>query len=237
MHLSKEIETHLTNLNSNIRLGSTIDGIFPNKYAFVQNGKRQFRVENTSTEKEFSIVLYERSDEMKYENCFARGVFSDIKKIAIIIQHWVDKQNGISEIKKDFDELELYADFEYKNPNYEINKAWTKVKNMFFNDTTFWKTAEWNMRYLEMLNQAKSHSAFQDYFPFTSHYWLRFSVDKDIKETWPFNLHIIPTFEISNGKFYVSYDEKPMGGKYFETAIEGLNFYAEKMVEIKPIKW
>lgn len=99
---------------------------------------------------------------------------------------------------------------------------------MFFNDNEFWKYAEWKERYFELLNEAKRHKAFANYFPFTSHYRLRFSVDKDIKETWTLD-YIIPTIcsnEIPDtlGKFYVSYNEKPVGGRFFETAKEALDF-------------
>jgi hypothetical protein len=45
--------------------------------------------------------------------------------------------------------------------------------------------------------------------------------------------------EIPNtlGKFYVSYNDKPLGGQFFKTAKEGLDFYADKLKEITPIKW
>jgi hypothetical protein len=113
---------------------------------------------------------------------------------------------------------------------------------MFFNDTEFWKFSEWKERYFELLNVAKKHKAFESLFPFTSHYWLRFSLDKDIKETWTLNTFIIPAMysdEIPNtvGKFYVSYNEKPMGGEFFESAKDALDFYARKLNEIEPLKW
>jgi len=113
---------------------------------------------------------------------------------------------------------------------------------MFFNTTKFWEYTEWQERYFELLNEAKRHRAFENYFPFTSHYWLRFSIDKDIKETWLLDTYIVPTMysnETPNtlGKFYVSYNDKPLGGQFFETAKEGLDFYAEKLKEAKPIKW
>lgn len=39
------------------------------------------------------------------------------------------------------------------------------------------------------------------------------------------------------GKFYVSFNDKPMGGQFFATAKEGLDFYADKLKEKKPIQW
>lgn len=242
MHLSNEIQRRLDKLNSNVKLASTIDGTFPEKYSFYNKSGRSFRTELASSDQSFSIVLYERTDKQNYENCFARGLFIDLDRLVTVIDLWVDKRKDISDIKNKFDELELYQDFEIKNPNLYIDKAWTKVKNMFFNDTEFWKQTEWNERYLQMLNEAKRHKAFENYFPFTSHYWLRFSVDKDIKETWPLETYIILTMyseEVPNtlGKFYVSFNDKPMGGQFFETAKEGLDFYAVKLKEKKPIQW
>jgi|GEM_PF-1563054 len=242
MHLSKEIKRRLDKLKSNVKLASTIDGTLPDRYSFYSKSGRNFRTEFGSTNGNFSIVLYERTDKHNYENCFARGLFTNLDRLTLVIDLWVDKQKDISEIKSKFDELELYSGFEFQNPNHDIDKAWTKVKNMFFNNTEFWKQNEWNERYLEMLNEAKRHKAFENYFPFTSHYWLRFSIDKDIKETWTLDTYIIPTIYSSEfpntlGKFYVSYNEKPMGGQFFETAKEGLDFYSEKLKEIEPIKW
>jgi hypothetical protein len=131
---------------------------------------------------------------------------------------------------------------------YSALKAWLEkrnkiiVKNMFFNDAEFWKFSEWKNRYVELLSEAKKHKAFQNYFPFTSHYWLRFSIDKQMKETWTLDTYIIPTMysdEIPTtlGKFYVSYNDKPMGGQFFDTVKEALDFYAEKLEETKPIRW
>jgi hypothetical protein len=242
MHLSNEIQKRLDELKSNVKLASTIDGIFPDTYSFYNKLGRSFRIEFASTDKKFSIVLYEREDKQNYENCFARGLFTDLGRLATVIDLWVDKKEYISEIKSQYDELELYSDFEPKNLNPDIDKAWTKVKNMFFNDTKFWKQREWNKRYLEMLTEAKRHKAFANYFPFTSHLSLRFSIDKYTKETWTLDTYIIPTTysdKIPNtlGKFYVSYNEKPMGGQFFETAKEGLDFYAGKLKEKKPIQW
>lgn len=242
MHLSNEIQRRLKDLNSNVELASTIDGTFPNRYSFYNRLGKSFRTEFASTDNNFSIALYERTDKQNYENCFARGLFTDLDRLTAVINSWVAKQEDIKEIKGKFDELELYSDFEIKNPNRDIDKAWTKVKNMFFNDTKFWKQNEWNDRYLEMLIEAKRHNAFDNYFPFTSHYCLRFSIDKEMKETWTLDTYIIPTMYSSGvpktlGKFYVSYNDKPTGGQYFETANKGLDFYAKKLKEIEATNW
>ncbi|HRH48817.1 MAG TPA: hypothetical protein PLP23_08695 [Panacibacter sp.] len=223
-------------------MASTIDGTFPNRYAFCNNSGRSFRVEFGPTDKDLSIVLFERTDKQNYEECFARGLFTNIDRLVNVIDIWVDKQKDISEINRQFEELELYKDFEFRNSNNDIDKAWTKVKNMFFNDTEFWKFSEWKERYVEMLIEAKKHKSFINYFPFTSHYWLRFSLDKGIKETWTLDTYIVPTMyseEVPKtlGKFYVSYNDKPVGGQFFETAKEALDFYAERLKQTKPFRW
>jgi hypothetical protein len=242
VHLSKELQKQLNQLNSLVQLATTIDGALPDKYSFYNNPGRSFRTEFASTNNEFSIVLFEKTPQLNYENCFARGLFYDITRIAAVINLWVDKQKSITEIKEQFYELELFEDFEFKNANEDIEKAWRKVKNMFFNDTEFWKFSEWKDRYVELLGEAKKHKAFQNYFPFTSHYWLRFSIDKQMKETWTLDTYIIPTMyseEIPTtfGRFYVSYNDNPMGGQFFDTVKEALDFYAQKLKETKPIRW
>lgn len=242
MHLSKEIQGRLDKINSGLQLSLTIDSTFPDKYAFYNKDGRSFRTEFASTDRQFSIVLFERTDQLKYENCFARGHFDDLDRLAQVIKLWTADKVDVETIKSKFDELELYKDFDFKHSNSDIEKAWTKVKNMFFNTTEFWKDTDWNNRYLELLTAAKGHNSLQTYFPFTSHYWLRFSIDKDIKETWTLDIYIIPTVyskEIKEGvgKFYVSYNEKPMGGQFFDNVKDALDFYVEKLKETSPIKW
>lgn len=229
-------------MNSPIQLATTIDGILPDRYAFYGNLGRSFRTEFASTANEYSIVLFERADERSYENCFARGLFEDLERLAKVIHLWSSEQKDISEIKLDFDELEIYEDFDFQNPDPNIDQRWTKVRNMFFNDTGFWKEQEWNKRYVEMLIEAKRHEAFAGYFPLTSHYWLRFSINQDLTETWPLYLNIIPTryseeIPESSGKYYVSFNDSPMGGQFFEEVKDALDFYADKLKETHPTKW
>lgn len=241
MHLSIALQNRLDLLKSNVKLASTIDGTFPSQYVFYNKPGKSFRTEFGATHNDLSIVLYERTSTQNYEYCFARGMFTDLDRLATVIDLWVDKLQDIAVIKSEFDELELYADFEHSNPNPDIDRAWTKVKNMFFNDTAFWKQPDWNQRYLALLLEAKTHKSLENYFPFTSHYWLKFSIDKDMKKAWPLNLFIIPTMysdevPASLGKFYVSYNETPTGGQFFETAKEAVDCYAEKLKGIKPIR-
>ena len=62
MHLSSELQRELQRLNSPVQLASTIDGTFPAAYAFLALADRSFRTEFASTEQEFSIVLFEKTD-------------------------------------------------------------------------------------------------------------------------------------------------------------------------------
>jgi len=242
VHLSAELQNELDKLNSSVELAATINGAFPDRYAFYGKEGKSFRTEFAATENEFSIVLFVTAGKLKYENCFARGLFHDIKSLAAVIDLWVGKRKDIQEIKTQFDELELYREFETKNANPRVEKAWTKVKNMHFNDTLFWRDTDWNERYLEMITEAKQHPSFQNLFPFTSHRMLRFSVDSELHETWVLGIHIVPTMyskEVPEilGKFYVSYNDQPMGGRFFNSAKQALDFYAKKLDEIKPIRW
>jgi hypothetical protein len=237
MHLSRELEKQLGQMNSQVKLASTVDGSFPEEYAFIHKGKRKFRTEFASTKREFSLILYESTNKQEYENCFARGLFTDIGRLANAIDYWSGKCKPIPELEESFTELELFKEPDFKNLGIEIQKAWRKIYNMFFNDSVYWKTPDWNSRYLEMLSEAKTHHAFQNYFPFTSHYLLRFSVDKQLHETWDLTVYITPTINTSGGNFYVSYKDESMSGRYFETVKDALDFYAEKLKEIKPTKW
>jgi hypothetical protein len=242
MHLSNELQIQLTSLNSSVKVGATIYGDFPEKYAFLHEGNRNFSIEFAGSENEFAIVLYEFRHEQKYSYCYARGLFSDIKRLANVVDLWAGQQKSAADIKHQFDELELFTDFEFRHPDPGIDLAWMKVTNMFFNDRSFWKKVEWGNRYLDFLAKAKQHKGFQTLYPFTTHYWLRFSVDKEIKETWPLYVYIVPTFYAegvseASGKYYVSYMDEPAVGKYFETAEQALDFYAEKLNETKAIRW
>lgn len=132
MHLSKELQKQLDGLKSSVQLASTLDGSLPENYAFYNNQGRSFRIEFASTTREYSIVLFERTSKQNYENCFGRGLFYDVAKIAMLVDLWVSKKKSIAEIKMQFKELEPFEDFQFQNANKDIDMAWTKVKNMFF---------------------------------------------------------------------------------------------------------
>ena len=218
-------------------LAYTVAGGFPDKYAFYKGYRRNFRVEFAATDREYSVVLFERTDAIHYENCFARGVFSDLDRLVMVIHCWVGDLGDISGLKMKFDELELFEDIEYVHPNEDIDRAWTKVKNMLFNYTGFWKQREWENRYNELLLAAKKCECFAAYYPFCSHHWLRFSIDKEHSVFPPLSCSIMPawhTLEKPNiyEKPYVCWGESPSNDDSFETAEEALDTYAKKLAEV-----
>ncbi|TXD81653.1 hypothetical protein ESY86_00010 [Subsaximicrobium wynnwilliamsii] len=242
MHLSKEIQRILVGLKSAVKLAETMDGTLPDRYAFYDKKGRSFSAEFAQTDKDFSIVLFERTEKPNYEKCFARGIFNDLNKISKLIVFWVVEQKSISNLKTEFKELEIYQDFDFKNLNPDIEKAWNKVKNRFFNDTKFWNNIEWRNRYSEMLIRTKMHPEFQNLFPFTSHYWLRFSPKKDfITECWTLDTYIVPIMHTKElpkelGNYYVSESEN-IDGNYFAELNEALDFYSIILKKTEPIKW
>jgi hypothetical protein len=238
MHLSKELQKQLDKINSTVRLSTTIDGILPNKYAFLRSDNgRNFRINFANSENEFSTIFYERTNQLKYENCFGRAIFDDLAKLASAIDLWIDKNLSIDFLKEQFPEIETFEPFDFRHDNSDIEAAWIKVQNMFFNDEFFWKDKEWRHRYHQMLLEAKKKKDFHNYFPFTSHYWLRFSIDKDITETWPLGLHIMPTIDTSKGQYYVGVSDENKDGYFFDNIADALNFYSKKLNETKPTKW
>jgi hypothetical protein len=142
VNLSIEIQKELDELKSNVKLASTIYGDLPDKYAFHKSIGRSFRVQFADNNYTFSIVLFEKKQNLNYEYCYARAIINDINRLAKIIKLWVEKEQDIKDIKDRFYELELFVDFDFNNPNIDIDNAWTKIRNIFFNDTEFWQETE-----------------------------------------------------------------------------------------------
>ena len=234
MNLTILLQEQLDNLKLGTKLSACDDGHFPAQYAFNRGSERRIRTEFAATSQQYSIVLYERTNKYKYEICFARGIFNSLERLATVIDLWVDQLKDINEISDQFQELELYKSFSFKNTNPTIDKAWEKVKNRQFNNTEYWKKPEWEARYSEMLNAAKHYEAFKNLYPFTSHCVLRFSKDKSICQVWTLFLNIEPSWYANEKAFSVSYGEKEV--KAFDDINEALDFLAGKMIEIAPLK-
>ncbi|MEO3407165.1 DUF6193 family natural product biosynthesis protein [Mucilaginibacter sp. CAU 1740] len=235
MNLTIQLQEQLNNLKLRTKLSACDDGHFPAQYAFIRGGERQMRTEFAATNQQYSIVLYERTDKYKHEICFARGIFNSLERLAIVIDLWVDRLKDANEISDQFQELELYKSFSFKNPDPAIDKAWEKVKNMQFNDTEYWKKPEWQARYSEMLNAAKHYGVFKNLYPFTSHYALRFSKDESIRKVWNLFLNIEPSWHTNEKAFRVSYGEKDV--EVFDDINDALDFFATKMEEIVPLRY
>jgi len=235
--LSKDLQDQLDKLDSNIQLAATINGSIPTNYAFVNSGSFQFRTEFASKANEFSIVLFTKQSDLNYENCYARGVITGIERLALLIDFWVNKRIEITKISKQFRELEWFKLFSFYNTNSDIEAAWIKIKNIQFNNLGFWKYQEWNDRYEIMLNAAKRYKKFENLFPLTSHYNLRFSIDKEIKQSWEFYYSIVPAFDKQKGNYCVEISLNHDEAKYFDDINTALDFYSEVLSKIKPTVW
>jgi hypothetical protein len=234
--LSKDLQDKLTKLGSTVELSKTIDGVVPTQYAFITGDGRTFSTIIASPTK-FSILLHERTPALKYEFCFGRGLINSLDSVAKIVDLWVDKKKDISEIMKLFPEIEVFKPFEFQHPNTDIEAAWTKVKNLKFSDEKFYEDPDWNARHETMLVAAKKHVAFKNYFPLLSHYNLRFSIDKDMKESWPFYYSIVPSPDKSKGEYLVEISMEFKDGKYFPDIKSALDFYADFLSKIPATKW
>jgi hypothetical protein len=225
-----------------IKLALTIDKNEPSDYAFHHSIKsRSFRTEYARNENETSIVLFDRL-KTDYELCHFRGIITSIDRLAKLINDWLENQLSVEQIALKYNELEKFEDFGFKHPNPKIEAKWIKVKNMQFNELSFWKHQDWHNRYDIMLIEAKKRKEFAKLYPFTSLYWLRFSMNDKLTKTWQLGLHIVPTWDTSEGLYFVDYpinegdsSINPIGRSFVDIN-EALDFYAAKLNEFKPIK-
>ena len=237
MNLTKEIQTKLQKLGSKIELSKIVGNKQPYNYAFDRgNTKRSFTVEFGKSKNEYSIVLFEKIKDLNYSFCHFRGVFNSLDRISKLIIEWNEKNEDISIIKKNFNELEQFEFFKLKNKNPEIEKYWNKIKNSIFFDCGYWKNEEWNNRYIYMLEKLKSEKYFENYYPFTSVMWLRFSLNKELTKTWELDLFIVPSVEKKIGNYVVGVP-KSKEPKYFKNLETAIEFYKEKLNEHKIYNW
>ena len=226
-------------IGSSIELAKTIDNESPSNYAFYQPTKeRNFRVDFGEIANEFSTVFFDRTEKRNHEICYLRGRFDSIKRLADSIKMWVEDEETEENIANRFKELESFHFDDYENPNPQIEERWKYVKNRIFNDTEFWKNKDWEERYFKMVNAAKRKEEWKNYFPFTSHHWLRFSLNYDLTNTWELGLHIIPTWTTENGNYHVGVPEsESKEGFTFQELDEAIEFYDLKLKEYQPINW
>jgi hypothetical protein len=161
-----------------------------------------------------------------------------MKKVANSIKDWIEIEETVKNIANEFEEFEIFQFDEFENPNPEIEERWKYVKNRIFNDTLFCKKKDWEERYFKMLDAAKRKEAWKSYFPYTSHYWLRFSLNSELTNTWELGLHIIPTWETEDGNYHVGVPESEnKEGFTFKELDEAIEFYDFKLNEYQPINW
>ena len=238
MNLTKEIQKHLMSVSSKLELATTIDGEMPSKYAFYKpKRKRSFRTELRKEEAGYSLVLFEVGNGRDYEFCYFRSVLDSLERLTNILIDWVENELSVTEIYEKYENLEKFKDYEYAHSNIEIEEKWLKVKNMAFNDLKFWQKLDFHKRYEIMLSTAKKRKEFEKFYPFTSHYWLRFSLDIKNQETWVLDLNIVPVCESENGEYLVNIPEKVNNQFYFNDIEKALDFYSQKLTEYKPVKW
>jgi len=239
MHLSNELQKLLKLNNSSIELAKNIDGELPASYAFfsLEYG-RNFRIYYARQNRECSILLFERTKQRDYEICYLRGLFDSLEKIVLLLKYWMEEEEKVKEIADRFEELEVFEFDDFEHPNKEINEKWRYIENRIFNRDRFWKNRDFEERYSKMVKYAKRKEEWKNLFPFTSHDWLRFSLNKALTHSWVLGLHIIPTWTTEEGKYYVGVPElENKRGRCFEKLEDAIEFYDKKLNEYQPTKW
>ncbi len=239
MHLSNELQKKLKTINSSIELAKTIEEELPFSYAFFHpTGERNFRVSFGKNKNQFSILLFDRTEKRNHEICYLRGIFNSMDDLAKVIKNWIEDEEEIDELANSFSNLERYKFDEIKNINDEIEVRWKYVRNSIFNNSEFWKNRNWEERYFEMIDKAKRKEEWKDYYPFTSHDMLRFSLDNEIKYTWVLSLNIIPSRDITKGNYKVSVPKEETNEEYYFDKLEdAIEFYDMRLKENQPVRW
>lgn len=236
MKIAVELQDFLEKIDSKIELAKTIDDKPPSNYAFYKPEKeRSFRVNFGKTLHEYSVIYFKIQE--KNEFCCLRGIFNSMERIAISIKNWVEDEKTSNEIANRFSELESFEYDDYENPNSKIEKRWVSIKNFVFNDRWFWENRNWEQKYFKMIRMAKGIEEWKDFYPFTSHYMLRFSLNEKNSYTWKLGLNIIPTRDEAKGKYLVNIPEEKNNKCYFNNLEKAIEFYGIKLKEYLPIKW
>ena len=242
MHLSKTLQKQLKKIGSSIELAKTFDNTLPSNYVFYEPNKaRDFRVGLRRAHRQFTVVLLEKTGVRDFVICYFRGIFTSMNELAKAIKHWVEDEYDIDKIATRFPNLEKYIFDEFENPNPIIEARWKYVRNRFFEQYKFWEGGDREIRYFKMVDHAKRRDEWKNYYPFTSHYSLRFSLTDEISHTWVLSLNIVPTWCKTNGNYRVAVPQKENKAEedffYFEKLEEALDFYSVKLKEHQPIKW
>lgn len=121
----------------------------------------------------------------------------------------------------------------------EIAAAWVELENKIIDASKVdWRADyEWLTLYKVLIVAAKEHPYLQNYFPLTSHYCLRFSVDKHLHESWPFFYSIEPSYDLEKGKYQVHTSLNSEDTRHFDDVYSALDYLADWMHANKPIRW
>ena len=118
----------------------------------------------------------------------------------------------------------------------EIEAAWCKVENDILYASSC-RNSRWLNLYRDIISAAKQHSYFQSHFPLTSHYCLRFSVDKNLHESWPFFCSIEPADNGAEENYRVHTSMDDLDDRYFVDVHSALDFLADLMRSKGSVKW
>ncbi|MEM6803791.1 MAG: hypothetical protein AAF696_20465 [Bacteroidota bacterium] len=239
MHLSKELQQALKRLGSSIELAKTIEGDLPENYVYYYpDTDRNFRLDFTRSTEEYALVLFDKMEVLNYEFCQLRGLFTSLSEVALLLKNWIEDAYSMDKLASSFPGLESFELDEYEHPDPTIEARWRYVKNRIFNDTAFWKQRDWEERYMKMLHSAKRKEAWKNYYPFTSHNLLRFSLNNELTYVWELSLSLVPCWNTERGNYQLGLPEAEKNKMlYFDKLEDAINSFEEKLKEYAPRKY
>lgn len=228
MDLSENLQLELKNIGSKIQLAQVANP----EYATLRSNGRNFNVKY-NYDNTYLIRLCEENLLYKYNFCHGKIVINNLLDVAQIASKWIDESIQIILLKGKYKNLLLFEALpSHDNPT--IENYWIKIQNRLF----AWAFNNSKDKfYFELIKNAKKHFAFTNYFPFTSHDSLRFSLDEKITHTWTLD-HVIDVYETQDGyKYGVTLSFENGEKRLFEDVNAALDFYAEILKTNPPINW
>ena len=90
MYLTNELQKHLLAIGSSILLYNSFESPVPPNYVYyIPTSDRNFRMDFGRSTKEYSIVLFIRSEKQNYEMCHLRGLFTSLHRLAQVVNNIV----------------------------------------------------------------------------------------------------------------------------------------------------
>jgi len=183
---------------------------------------------------DYAVRFMFRDYNGEYDHCYGRAIFNHLKDAAIAIDLWVAKNIDITMLQDKFNGIEVFTPYSYMHENPLLEFEWVRAQNRLFARGDFWLYPGWELRYNTMLLAAKQRKEFKKLYPFMSVWWLRFGKKKGLKEVWPLDLYIVPTYPDDDG-FNVGYVSKNEDGssceekRLFKDIHSALDFYANQL--------